>query len=572
MTISENRSIFVPRRVRQEWPEATTTLFPACLLALGFFPLAVLQARSLWDRPHCRAFPFAVVGGLVLARLSTRSLGLLRPGPGRLTLAGLGLCWALLAVAVLSAWPWLGMLSAMATLLVLTLGLGGWKLLRAVMAAWAFVSLAVLLPSGADLLLVSRLQSVVTRWGSPLLDALGVFHVTEGNVIQIGSRRLLVEEACSGIHSLFAVLGCTLFFVLYTRRAWPRAVFLVASAFAWVVLGNVARVVTVALAQARWGLDLSHGWPHEALGLVILVAVLALTVSTDRLLQFISALTAVRWSEPIILTQRQAPSPPPEVEQRLPTELPDARRTWLGSRPLGAAFGVLGIAQVIWLWPPLADAFSADPVVAKLKDLGENDLPARLGSFQRQESHTTTRDSGDPLGEFSRNWTYKSGRGTVSVSVDYPFRGWHELTNCYQNVGWGLKSRVERPGDGPGGTGVFVEATFDKPSGRHALLCFGLDESDGQELEPRPSRSLLSYLGNRLNLAPRGEGKPGGRRAVSRYVSRPPCYQVQVMIESISPLLPSDREEVRAAFNQFRQILRRRVAQQVGANGKGGAS
>jgi exosortase len=464
------------------------------------------------------------------------------------------------------------MLSAMATLLVLTFGLGGWKLLRAVMAAWAFVSLAVLMPSRADLLLTSRLQSVVTRWGSPLLDALGVFHVIEVNVIRIGSRRLFVEEACSGIHSLFAVLGCTLFFVLYTRRAWPRAVFLVASAFVWVVLGNVARVVTVTLAQARWGLDLSHGWPHEALGLVILVAVLALTVSTDRLLQFISALTTVRWSEPIVLAPRQAPSPPLGVEQPIPTKLPDVRRTWLASRPLGAAFGVLGIAQVIWLWPPLADAFSADPVVAKLKDLGENDLPARLGSFQRQESHTTTRDSGDPFGEFSRSWTYTNGQWTVAVGVDYPFRGWHELTGCYQNVGWVLESRVERPGDGQGGAGAFVEATFDTPPGRHAVLCFGLDEADGQELEPRPSRSLLGYLGNRLNLTPRSERKPGGRRAASRYVSMPPSYQVQVTIETNSPLPPSGREEVRAVFNQVRQTLRRRVAQEMGAGGKGGAS
>src|SRR5262245_52443472 len=113
MTTTAIRSILMPPRAPREQTAATSAIVPACLLALGFFPLVVLQARALWDRPHCRAFPFAVVGGLVLTRLSTRQLGPLQPGTGRLTLAGLGFCLVLLSAAGVSAWPWLGMLAAM---------------------------------------------------------------------------------------------------------------------------------------------------------------------------------------------------------------------------------------------------------------------------------------------------------------------------------------------------------------------------------------------------------------------------------------------------------------------------
>jgi exosortase len=567
MTTSSIRSALIPPPARGGRPVATPALVPASLLALGFLPLVVLQARALWDRPHCRAFPFAVVGGLVLARLSTRQLGPLQPGTGRLTLAGLGSCLALLSAAGITAWPWLGMLAAMATLLVLAFDLGGWTLLRSVLPAWAFVAFAVLLPSGADLLLITRLQSVVTRWGSPLLDALGVIHVPEGNVIRLGSRRLLVEEACSGIHSLFAVLGCTLFFVLYARRSWARGLFLVAAALVWVVLGNVARVVTVVLAEGHWGIDLSHGVPHEALGLVILVAVLALTASTDRLLQFVAALGTVRWSAPILLAPKPTKPSAPAVEPLLPTALPDVRRTWLASRPLVAAFGVLGVAQLIWLWPPLVDAFSANPIAEHLKDLGEGDLPAQLGPFQRQGFQITTRDVGDALGEFSRVWTYTSGPARVTAAVDYSFRGWHELTVCYQNNGWKLKTRGERPGDGEGGTGPFVEATYDKPTGQQAILLYGLDEADGRPLEPRPARSILGYLARRLDPSPTARGKPGEQRAGSRYAGIPPCYQVQILVETGSPADPQQFEDL---FSQVRQAIREGSARALKAGGKGG--
>src|SRR3954463_1892276 len=108
MTISESMTLSTPRRALTENIDVRAIILPACLIALGTLPLLALQARALWDRPHLQAFPFAVTGGLVLAWMGTRHLGPLQPGLQRLTLAGLGFCWVLLALAGLVAWPWLG--------------------------------------------------------------------------------------------------------------------------------------------------------------------------------------------------------------------------------------------------------------------------------------------------------------------------------------------------------------------------------------------------------------------------------------------------------------------------------
>src|SRR5205807_2642759 len=102
-----------------------------------------------------------------------------------------------------------------------------------------------------------------------VLDLVGVYHVLAGNVVEVGGRPLLVEEACSGIHSLFAVLAVTWFYAGWTRRAPLPAGVLLVAAVGWVLAANVTRVVAVAWADDAWGLDLATGWAHDALGLLL---------------------------------------------------------------------------------------------------------------------------------------------------------------------------------------------------------------------------------------------------------------------------------------------------------------
>ena len=91
---------------------------------------------------------------------------------------------------------------------------------------------------------------------SSVLDLLGVFHLREGNVIRLADRPLLIEEACSGIHSLFAVLAGMVFLAIcYCRRSLTRGLGLLAAAVTWVVLANTLRIVAVVYLAATWQVD-----------------------------------------------------------------------------------------------------------------------------------------------------------------------------------------------------------------------------------------------------------------------------------------------------------------------------
>ena len=114
------------------------------------------------------------------------------------------------------------------------------------------------------------MRTMATDTSSGVLDVLGVDHLPLGNVIEIPGKTLTVEAACSGIQSLYVVLAATLFFVLLTQATVLRSLMLLATAVLWVLIGNILRLVVVVGGYARWGLDLSSGWPHELLGIVIL--------------------------------------------------------------------------------------------------------------------------------------------------------------------------------------------------------------------------------------------------------------------------------------------------------------
>ena len=83
------------------------------------------------------------------------------------------------------------------------------------------VLLAVLVPPPGhqEQIVTLKLQHLAVGVSCRLLDALHVPNAQAGNVIEIPGRRLLIEQACSGINSLMAVLAFTLLYGFYLRRS-----------------------------------------------------------------------------------------------------------------------------------------------------------------------------------------------------------------------------------------------------------------------------------------------------------------------------------------------------------------
>jgi exosortase len=656
------------------------------MLALGYAPMLVLGVPALLARSQPVAIPIAVLAGLALAWRASRQLGPLEPGAQSWSITLLGLAVMSLVVAGIAAWPWLGAISAMITFLAAAYAIGGASLLWAVLPAWVFVALIVLPAMEMEFWLVGILQLFVTACAGPVMDALGIIHLTEGNVIKVTSGPILGDQACGGILSLYAAMEVTLFGALWTgQKLASTATLVLASAF-WVVLCNIVRVVTVVFAHERFGLDLTSGWKHDIWGIAILVAVMMLTLSTSHLLRLIASISTIRLFVPKVCakgsdvrllysvksvneipqggrskiivavvdhllhfriigseglsvvdtdeTRLQEKAPriahlrkqldglwPPHVltdaekvriislvtsivdhngERSLlgsgstakkwsptghsaagnlaPTEFSGIGQTWLASRWLGSVFVILGLAQVVWLWPLLARtahansiAFPSKSSARGIESLNEGDLPEHLGPYVRAGFETKSHRNANSFGEFSREWHYRADRSIAIAAVDFPFRGWHESTYCYTNNGWYVKEREAHSGGAEAaGAGAFVESVFVRSPLGHAILICGFDDMHGNELKP-PQTTDPFRMSEKLDIFRFARGRLAGATNLADQ-SLIDGYQVRLLIQTSAPLSADQRKEARAVFARLRQAVRHRGPSGNLAVAKGGST
>ena len=133
-----------------------------------------------------------------------------------------------------------------------------------------FFLVAVPWPSGLETFITQSLTHLDVSTTTELLSVFGIPSVHHGNIIEISSGLVGIDEACGGIRSLQATLMISLFFgEFYSLRPTHRA-FFVLTGFGLAFLFNVGRTFfLVALATAK-GISAVTFW-HDAAGMTILV-------------------------------------------------------------------------------------------------------------------------------------------------------------------------------------------------------------------------------------------------------------------------------------------------------------
>ena len=547
---------------------------------LAPLPWLSVHAQELARRPHYELVWLVVPGALLIGWNALRQPVLPGSETGRnprraSVISAVGLL--LLAVAVVFISPWLATVATLLNILALIDAIGGVLLIKRLLPAWAFLWLAIPPPRGPDERILLYLQGFATRWSSLVLDRLGVIHVVEGNVIELVNRKLFVEQACSGINSLFVLVMGTLFIAAWTRSRPLRAVVLVAASVVVVLTGNVIRIVVIAYSAARWHIDLSEGWPHTILGIIIYIGMLGLVFSTDRLIsllgmtvnQEVAAILAYRikrWTW--LLRQGATPENPVPTstplivpaEPPVPTEpltlhagLSGVRSTLLGSWAFATVFGLLLAAQVYFLWQNKRDLLRTEhSIVEAFEPLAETDLPVELGRFRRVRFQTAHREATDQWGQNSKQWTYKAGALLASVSLDYTFLGWHELTDCYRTNGCKIGESVVL--QDPQGSATSpssashsgrTEVRLVRPDGQFEYLVYGLADHNNRILDPPRTRGFVGAVLARLSNWTTPDNGLGIEVDL-------PSYQFQVLLVSEAPLSKSEVEEARQLYQQVR--------------------
>lgn len=427
---------------------------------------------------------------------------------------------------------------------------GRWGLLALWPASW----LLLRLPLNLDFQLTSWLQSSTAKLSSHLLDRLEVTHRLTGNVFQMPGGKLFVEEACSGVQSLFALLFCAILWVVWQRRSYLLLPIYALLAIGCAGLMNILRVTAIALAQEWWQTDLAHGWPHELLGYACLLIAIGLLISGDRFLRVaffpIPAETESQTSNPLNDWWNRwlvAMGNPNTSAKRATTPRPAFIPNW--------AFPIVAVLAPLVIVPQVVLGYahwSSVPEYRKTDYWKPNaELLGQIPGLQVVE-HRTTNDSSDPaLGIHSDQWTCKTADGLVTRVLASQHAEVHDLCVCYAAGGWQLQSRQVVEANRSDGQGLWdvIEARFVNSETIFGELFFSTVDFQARPVRLRRT-GLKDFLLQRIDKGdqPQQSGFDGQ------------TLNIQVWTTSETPFTDEQRESLRQLQRQIRDIIRTDLA------------
>lgn len=516
-------------RLNLGWISVIDLVFAIALLSMT--PMLYIQCNSLWERPHLQFFPMAWVAFVyfLYQRMGT-------PTTAASTVrqfVALGIFAFSLAAAfeaVMISSPWLTYLAGIGVVTSWLLCRGGELKWPHAIGLTSLLWITLPLPAGYDNKLIQYLQSQSSFAASSVLDSMGILHLREGNILQLASKRLFVDEACSGVDSLYALMAISLTIVLWLRQPVTVAGCALLMVPVWASCSNIARLITIVLCFEWLGIDLASGTPHTILGLVVFAAAFGCDYAFIR---FLGA----------------AFDPPPKKETAVQAVVPVSAThspaatclIWGVPRKVGLAMAIFfcicfsGVGaystkalsrNTIFVYPE----FNQESLTQFRSSL---ELPTKLGEWTFQNKELLERERNSAQGQFSHVWLYQTTAGTATISLDFPFRGFHLLDECYEGAGW-RATEAHQVRELDSGS---VNQSF-KTMGPLQVHFIDL-ENDNKEF------TYVAYTQFRLDGTPIfSNAAMRGMERFERTILEPVTYQIQVLLTSNKPISRESRDNI----------------------------
>jgi exosortase D (VPLPA-CTERM-specific) len=244
----------------------------AALLAAVAFHGALFELVRRWTTQEEYSHGFLIP--LVAAWLLWTRRHALLASIGRPAWTGVLLILLAMLMHVTGAFSAIFILSQLAfviALLGIILAVGGFSLLRTAFFPIIFLIFAVPLPYFIDANLSLQLQLISSQLGAFFVRLFQIPVYLDGNVIDLGTYKLQVVDACSGLRYLFPLLSLS-FLAAYLFRApiWQRVLVLLSS-IPITILMNGFRIGMVGVTVDRWGPRMADEALHFFEGWIIFV-------------------------------------------------------------------------------------------------------------------------------------------------------------------------------------------------------------------------------------------------------------------------------------------------------------
>lgn len=513
---------------------------------LSMVPLLYEQANSLIANRSHLFFPLStLIGAWLLYRTCVqRPTGIHR---GRIAV---GLIWIGMGLAILGIYffsPWIVHVASVIVVFGWSLGAFGRSSWTRIAAICSLFAVSVPLPSGLDVQFNGRLQSIASWATNGFLDAISVPNIIEGNILQIQDKKISIPIVCGGAESVFALMAIGLAIVVSRRCSLLVSLLTILSVPLCSVLGNVFRLIAIAIGFEYLDTDLSTGSGYIATSLVVF----AISVACVLLLH----ISAQAIFDPILeragtnnLTKfYQWVAAWPQTEQSLSDPNPwRARFVFLMVPSLACfIFGSLSAYAI----------FSSEK--AKTSSIAMNEeqaaslpsqsaFPVQFGSLRMTGYNPTTQSAADRITRYSHQWKFDDSGNQIFVTLDFPFDGWRPVSAGYQSSGWKIidTKPVVIPPERGGEAWTAEEFSMQNQYGLFGFVWYAFFDNNGVPIK----RANDKVGSSRINLLARLQKSPS--------VQLPLSFQVQLFLESGRELNESELASNRQLFFEVFERLR----------------
>jgi exosortase len=224
------------------------------------FLVPIFSGWWLWSRrgntPHVRRWPKAeglpfVLFGAILLAVGTLNYA-------KEAVQGAGFVFALTGVVMMFC--------------------GGWRGLKWAWPALAFLAFMFPLPNRIELTVAWQLRRVAAELSNACLQLLGfpAFIAGSGTVITVGTERLDVEHACSGLGMLLAFCALCVGAAMTIRRPSGDKICIMLSAIPIAIMSNVIRITVTGIVYANGWHWLGTVVVHDLAGWLMMPVALGL--------------------------------------------------------------------------------------------------------------------------------------------------------------------------------------------------------------------------------------------------------------------------------------------------------
>jgi exosortase D (VPLPA-CTERM-specific) len=179
--------------------------------------------------------------------------------------------------------------AAIVVLAGLALTFMGWQGFKKVWVPLLLLAFMIPLPNFLYQEVSAQSQLVSSQLGVAIIKLFGISVFLDGNVIDLGSYKLQVAEACSGLRYLFPLMALGFIAAYFFRAAmWKRAIIFL-STIPITILMNSIRIGIIGIMVEHRGRAMAEGFLHDFEGWAIFMACTAVIVGEMWLLARIGA-------------------------------------------------------------------------------------------------------------------------------------------------------------------------------------------------------------------------------------------------------------------------------------------